>query len=244
MKPAYLKMITNNKIIASFLLLLLLPFFAYSTEKKAVVNVKIGSINGINIVLRTKVKPFYSFKFKNIVKQKLDFSCGSASVATLLNYFLNYPISEEKVVNDLFKVGNVKKIIERKGFSLLDIKRYFGYLGYKAVGYKTDVKGLVSFKKPAIVTIVIGKYKHFVIFKGVYKGRVFLADPALGSMILPIEEFEKMWYKNIALVVEPNKNIGDRLKIRKDEMLWVNSSKIREAVFYSTLPIFKSPSEF
>ncbi len=237
--PAFFKF-----FIFGLALLLLFSFDVFPKEKETRINVKIGTINGVSVVVRPKIKPFYAYKFKNIVKQKLDFSCGSASVATLLNYFLNYPISEEKVVNGLFKVGNVKKIIQRKGFSLLDIKRYFGYIGYKAVGYKTDLKGLVSFKKPAIVTIVIGNYKHFVIFKGVYRGRVFLADPALGSMILPIEEFEKMWYKNIALVVEPKEDIGDKLKIRKDEMVWVDSSKIREAIFYRSMPIFKSPNEF
>jgi len=231
-------------LIGMFLVFFLPNLPSYSAEKKALVNVKIGSINGVSIVVRPKIKPFYSYKFKNIVKQKLDFSCGSASVATLLNYYLDIPVTEDKVINGLFKVGNLNKIIKRKGFSLLDIKRYLGYLGYKAVGYKTDVKGLASFKKPAIIAIVIGKYKHFVIFKGVYKGRVFLLDPALGRTILPVEEFEKMWYRNIALVVFPKKDINDKLSIKKDDMLWVDSSKIRESLFIKSLPVFKSPSEF
>lgn len=235
----YIKIITINMGIV-----LIFPFFAFS-EENAKLNVKIGTMNGVSIVIRNEVKPFYVYKYKNIMKQKLDFSCGSASVSTILNYYLGHPISEEEIIEGIFKIGNLQKIIERKGFSLLDIKKFLGSIGYKAEGYKLDLKGLVSLEKPAIVTIVIGNYKHFVVFRGVYKGRVFLADPALGNMIVSVDEFEKMWYENIALVVEvDDEKISDNFKIKKDEMIWVDNANIRDALFYKTLPIFKAPTEF
>ncbi|RGA89472.1 peptidase C39, partial [Neisseria meningitidis] len=39
----------------------------------------------------------------NIVKQDLDFSCGAASVATLLNNFYGQTLTEEEVLKKLDK---------------------------------------------------------------------------------------------------------------------------------------------
>ncbi|WP_200762612.1 C39 family peptidase [Nitrosophilus alvini] len=197
------------------------------------------------IVVRPKVKSATELKTKNIVKQKHDFSCGSAAVATLFKYYLNDPVTEEQVIKGLFHFGNKKKIIENRGFSLLDIKKLANALGYKVGGYKTDVEGLVTLGKPAIVTIVIGNYKHFVVFRGVHKNRVFLADPALGNTIVSVKKFEKMWYKNIALIIEPKGNRKlDKLAISDEDLVWVRSDAIRNSLFLQQIQSFKSNTEF
>lgn len=197
-------------------------------EKEAVVRVISGS--GYSYVTKVK-KPQSYLKEKHLVKQELDFSCGSAAVATIFNYYLGEHVTEKDVIEGLFKVGNVKKIIKRKAFSLLDIKKFAEYRGYKAVGYRTDVKGLVKLGKPAIVTLELGNYKHFVVFRGVRKGRVFLADPALGNTILSVEEFERMWYKKIALVIEPKEEPkNNKLAITDEDMQWVQEEKVRSYI--------------
>jgi len=186
---------------------------------------------------------FTQIKMKNVVRQKLDFSCGSATVATIFKYYLGVDITEEQVINGLFKVGNVKKIIQRKGFSLLDIKKLAVALGYKAAGYKTDLRGLIKINKPAIVSIVIGNYKHFVIFKGYRDGKVFLADPSRGNTVMASWEFEKMWYKNIALVIFP-KNENAKFGLSDEELSYVKSDFMRQSLYRQAIPGYKTFSDF
>lgn len=213
------------------------------TECRMNISVGSGPFGALN--MRPKVKPASVFKDRNIIKQTYDYSCGAASTATLFNYYLGDPVTEAKVINDMFKAGNVDKIIERKGFSLLDIKKFAEYMGYNAVGYKTDMEGLISLNKPSIVAVLIREYKHFVIFKGIEKGRVFLADPALGNTTVSPREFERMWYGHIALVIEPREGeVKDGLKIREDERIFVGSADLRRALFYNSILFSRGPNEF
>jgi len=235
----------NSLIIVLVLIMVLANAFASEkNNKKNSVPIYISTKFG-TVMIRPKIKSAAELKSKNLVKQQFDFSCGSAAVATLFKFYLNDPVTEQQVINGLFHFGNKEQIIKNKGFSLLDIKKLANALGYKVGGYKTDVEGLVALGKPAIVTITIGKYKHFVIFRGVKKGRVFLADPALGNTILPIDEFEKMWYKNIALIIMPKGNRKiDKLKIDADDEIWVKSENLRNLLFLQQIQTFRTNNEF
>ncbi|WP_457625881.1 C39 family peptidase [Persephonella sp.] len=217
-------------------------FYTKAQEKEASVPIIIGNNFG-KVYVRPKVKPLNEIKMKNIVRQKLDFSCGSAAVATIFKYYLGLNVTEEQVINGLFKVGNVKKIIKRKGFSLLDIKKLAVALGYKAAGYKIDLKGLSKINKPAIVSINLGRYKHFVIFKGVRNGRVFLSDPSRGNTVMSAGEFEKVWYKNIALIIFP-KNEKANFGISDEELNYIKSDFMRQSIYRQVLPGYKTFSDF
>ncbi len=236
-------------ILSIFFTILLSPalfpyraFYSTAQEKKAVVPIIIGSSFG-KVYVRPKVKPLNEIKMKNVVKQKLDFSCGSATVATIFKYYLGLNVTEEQVINGLFRVGNVKKIIQRKGFSLLDIKKLAVALGYRAAGYRTDLVGLIKIGKPAIVSITIGRYKHFVIFKGYRDGKVFLADPSRGNTVMAAWEFEKMWYKNIALVIFP-KDESAKFGISDEELSYIKSDFMRQSLYRQAIPGYKTFSDF
>lgn len=207
--------------------------------------IPLGTTVGVSTSVQVKVKPANELKFKRVVRQKLDYSCGSATVATIFNYYLGIPVEEERVTHEMFEIGNKEKIVRRKGFSLLDMKRYAEKYGFKAYGIKTDIKGLAKLNHPAIVTIVIGDYKHFVVFRGVYQGRVFIADPAFGNTILTPDEFERIWYKNIALVIEPNgKKVKNLLAVTEEDMQTVNAGYLRGELVHRILPTFKYSTDF
>jgi predicted double-glycine peptidase len=226
------------------LLSLSVPPASPAEEREAEINISVGSSFG-KVTLRPKVKPFSAFKDRNIVKQQLDYSCGAASVATIFNYYLGVNISEKDVIDGMFRVGNADKIIERKGFSLLDMKRFAESMGHKAAGYRTDVEGLITLNRPSIVPIVIRDYKHFVIFRGVANGRVFLADPAFGNITFLIGEFERIWHDNVALVIKPkNGEALDVLKITEKDMIMVGSDEVRRALFYHSVLFPKGAREF
>ncbi len=70
-----------------------------------------------------QVKPALLDQFQGIVRQAYDYSCGSAALTTLLNGYIGTQLDEQQVMNGLMKFGETDKIIERRSFSLLDMKR-------------------------------------------------------------------------------------------------------------------------
>jgi len=56
---------------------------------------------------------------------------------------------------------------------------------------------------PCILPIKLMGYRHFTVFKGIYQGHIFLADPFKGHTSYTLSEFEDMWYENVIFVVYP-----------------------------------------
>ena len=69
------------------------------------------------------VSPLVERQFKNIIHQAYDYSCGSAALTTVLNGYLGRQFSEKQVMDGLLKFGEYDKIVQRRGFSMLDMKR-------------------------------------------------------------------------------------------------------------------------
>ncbi|NPB08085.1 MAG: C39 family peptidase [Aquificae bacterium] len=196
-------------------------------------------------VMRSDVRPASVVKFDGIVKQKYDYSCGAAVLATLFKFFFGEKdITEREIVEGLLKVGDKEKIKERQGFSMLDLKKYAKYRGYTAKGYRARVKDLVNLNKPFIVALDLGNYKHFVIVKGINKGRVFVADPALGNIVLSVYEFEKMWVGNILLVIEPKDGKGMRVGIEEKDLTIVRDEYLRNIFNPPIHPLPRSNMDF
>lgn len=139
--------------------------------------------------------------------QERDYSCGAASMTSIFNFYLNDPITEIEVIQGLLdlakKKGTLEKIIKRRGFTLLDLKRFAESKGFKTSAFKLEYDDLVELGEPALVPIIPNGYKHFVVFRGADDHFVYLADPSYGNLTQPIEDFKRDWYGfiNIALVV-------------------------------------------
>ena len=132
--------------------------------------------------------------------QQYDFSCGSAAVATLLTYHFNYPITEQRVFEEMFANGDQQKI-RREGFSLLDMKRVMAAHGFQADGFEQPLDKLNAARVPAIVLIVENGYHHFVVVKGVQADRVLIGDPAQGTRAMERKAFEAVWPSQLLFVV-------------------------------------------
>lgn len=139
-------------------------------------------------------------KFRSVVRQQYDFSCGSAALATLLTHHYRQPVTETEVFRYMFERGDQARI-RREGFSLLDIKGYLEGHGYQADGFETSLDKLAEVSVPAIVLINEGGYQHFVVIKGIRGDEVLLGDPSIGSRILPRERFEQAWVNGIVFVI-------------------------------------------
>ena len=146
-------------------------------------------------------------KFRNTIRQKYDFSCGSAAVATLLTYQYGYPLSEQTAFAQMYAHGNRAKI-NKQGFSLLDIKQFLQANGFEADGFRVPLEKLAQEHLPAIALIEDKGYHHFVVIKGLLYGRVLIGDPALGTRSIPRDRFDKLWKDKLLFVIHDRRDLA------------------------------------
>ncbi|BCD87627.1 hypothetical protein PSm6_40340 [Pseudomonas solani] len=151
-------------------------------------------------------EPMSQLQFRNVIRQAYDYSCGSAALTGLLDYYLGRNLEERQVMEGLLRYGEADKIVERRGFSLLDMKRFVGALGYKSGGFRAEFEDLDQLEHPALVPIHYGGFKHFVVVRDVYNDHVFIADPALGNISFTRTRFEEVWDGNVLFVIYPTGN--------------------------------------
>lgn len=138
------------------------------------------------------IRSFQERKFSTTVKQKYDFSCGSAALATLLTFSYQKPSDEADVFASMFLNGD-RPLIRKYGFSLLDMKNYLARQGLQSGGYRAPLSKLADVRLPAIVLINEHGYRHFVVIRGIEDDKVLLADPAIGLRSEPVGDFQKQW---------------------------------------------------
>lgn len=133
----------------------------------------------------TPINPVMSLseiRFIDIVAQKYDFSCGAASVATLVNGFFGEHYSELellKMVQARYSSEEWEK--KRKiGLSFDDLVYMASKIGYQAEGAVIGLSGLLQIKGPVIVHLDKGSFQHFSVFRGTKDGAILLADPIGG----------------------------------------------------------------
>ncbi|WP_274584452.1 C39 family peptidase [Neisseria leonii] len=120
-----------------------------------------------------------------IVKQDLDFSCGAASVATLLNNFYGQNLTEEEILNKMDKT--------QMQASFDDMQRIMPELGFKAKGYALPFEQLVQLKIPVVVYLKYRKNDHFSVLRGINDDTVWLADSSWGHVSMSKEQFLAAW---------------------------------------------------
>ena len=170
------------------------------------------------------------FNNAHLVKQQYDYSCGSAALATLLNYYLGEQLTEKQIIAALIEYGDKQQIEKLRAFSLLDMKRFVEKLGYKGTGYKAEIEDLKNLGKPCIVPVEIFGYSHFCVFRGIVKDHVFLADPYLGNVSYPVEDFKKMWQRNVAFVVTDGEIVHSALMLKEEDLRFIDLDATRHAL--------------
>lgn len=131
-------------------------------------------------------------KFDGIIRQRYDFSCGSAALATLLRYHYDLAVQEDDAFRGMWARGD-REQIRRVGFSLLDMKRWLASHRLSADGYKVSLDKIAATGVPGIALIAVKNYRHFVVVKGVQGDEVLLGDPSSGLTVMPRVEFEGAW---------------------------------------------------
>lgn len=149
-------------------------------------------IPGVGGTFTVPVSSLNETRWKAVVAQQYDYSCGSAAVATLLTYHYNRPTPETTVFQQMFRSGDQAKI-QAEGFSMLDMKRYLDSRGLKSDGFRVSLDKFAEIGVPGITLVNTKGYRHFVVVKGIDGDRILIGDPAIGTRVIPRKLFESLW---------------------------------------------------
>ena len=145
------------------------------------------------------VMSWWDIPFRSVIRQQHDFSCGAASLATLLTYHYGRPTPERETFAAMWRLGD-REQIRRHGFSLFDMKNFLEAKGYKAAGFKLTIEDFRGVRRPLIVLLDLRGFKHFVVVKGLRGDRVLIGDPVFGLKEYSMADFDAAW-EGIALAI-------------------------------------------
>jgi uncharacterized protein len=187
-----------------------------------------------------KIRSLHEIRQANTVRQKWDYSCGSAALATILTHHYCDKTSEAVIITSILRIANPVKIKARGGFSLLDLKRFVESRGYEGKGYGgLTIEELTSFDLPAIVPIQTRGYDHFVVFRGIRGDRVVLSDPAFGTITMKVARFLDIWKGGVGFIVlrPGSEPFSGGLEPKAEEILIPDGGGINRVSAIGTTPL-------
>ncbi|MCB2356542.1 peptidase domain-containing ABC transporter [Clostridium estertheticum] len=135
-----------------------------------------------------------------IIKQLTQTECGLCCCVMILRYYKSNESLKE--LQDYMDVG-------RDGLSISQIKNLFELKGFKGRIFKVEkAEALCSITKPFIA---YWKKSHYVVVEKFKKNKFYIKDPAEGTKVISLEEFEKD-FSNIIIVAEVTENYKPQKK--------------------------------
>ncbi|MGY2462114.1 C39 family peptidase [Vreelandella sulfidaeris] len=187
-------------VAISLLSLTLIAGTTLPTKRAEASPIRLGNIVPGTLVTK-EVQSIRELRFENLIAQETDFSCGAASLATILKYAYGWSdVTEVDVLEGMFAVSD-PELAQRMGFSLLDLRNYVESIGMRARGYEIEEDALDAVSIPVIVLLDLAGYQHFVVMKKVVGDRVYIGDPSLGNTIMPRSDFMEAWNNIIFAVI-------------------------------------------
>ncbi|MCW8808762.1 MAG: C39 family peptidase [Rhodanobacter sp.] len=150
-----------------------------------------------------QIESMHEARYRNIVRQHTDYSCGAAALATILRYAYHVNVDETTVIQGMMGVADTE-LVRQRGFSLLDIKHYLESLGMRGRGYRISEGRLRTLRVPGLVLMDVNGFRHFVVLKQVLDDTVELADPMLGNRSMALADFVKAWPSRAVFIVIGN----------------------------------------
>ncbi|MCY1282737.1 Lactococcin-G-processing and transport ATP-binding protein LagD [compost metagenome] len=163
--------------------------------------IPVAALAGGGLAYKT-VESVRERKFRDLVQQQTDFSCGAAALATILRQAYRLDVSERMVIEGMLHHAD-PDTVRNLGFSMLDMKRYVESIGLRARGYRVSDEQFRRVQMPVIVLLDVRGYKHFVVMQRTRGDWVYIGDPVLGHKRYGFEDFRKGWNGVILAVVGP-----------------------------------------
>ena len=145
---------------------------------------------------------WHELKFKNIIKQKHDNSCGAASLATLLKLH-NLAVTEDEILDLIKNEGST---------SFFDLKHIAEAKGFFATGVAVSFDTLLKLKIPVIIHLRTKYTDHFTVLTGIHNNFFELADPSWGNVLITYHKFKKMYSGKLLILNSINHTKPRKIK--------------------------------
>lgn len=154
-----------------------------------------------NTVLDYSTNNFLTYPDHNlhdIQLSQFDYSGGSSSMQYVFKDKFDMEFSEREIMEDLFQYGETEKIISRRGFSLLDMKKVFVHHGFSASGYWMTPNNSVDYSEseldelqsmvPFISPVSLEGGLGFIVVIKINHQNITFLHPRLGYLQVPLSE--------------------------------------------------------
>lgn len=134
-----------------------------------------------------------------LVRQQDQKDCGVSCLASVFKFY--------KTSVPIYKLREISGT-DLNGTSAFGLKKCSEYFGFECKAIKTDesIWNEKEFPFPVIAHVVIdNSYLHYVVIQKIKKGKLVIADPAKGTYLKTIEEFQDIW-TGILLLITPSKS--------------------------------------
>ncbi len=135
----------------------------------------------------------------SILLARNDFGGAGACIASLLRNAGVGGLTEINAMDGMMAYGERDKIIARRGFSLLDMKRYLAALGIAANGYSSNdqladlVTVMAEQHSGVLIPVNIFGLRHLALVYGLTVGHVLLASPLFGNVAIARDDIAQVW---------------------------------------------------
>jgi predicted double-glycine peptidase len=151
-------------------------------------------------------KPYNERKFDGVIGQTADFTCGAASVATVLTFYWGRPTTEIEVL-DIIRSRYTEaqwKGREDNGVSFDDLIFAARKLGFLADGAELPIDELPKLAAPVILHLDKGKFQHFSVLRRAHSEVFYMADSIVGQVVLTRPDLQSQ-YTGKALAIARKK---------------------------------------
>ena len=189
------------------------------------------------------IRTWTDLRIRNVVLQKLDFSCGAASLATISTFYLGKPVTEAQALRIIQAryAGPEWKKKQEVGLSFEDLAYIAHQLGLEAQAGEIGLAGILQFQGPVIVHLKKSKdLSHFSVLRGINGMTVYLADPFVGMTPMSLSNFVEEFSGAVLAVWDPDKPLPLEyvLKLREQDAHYDNPHRIvRQSLYHRLRPI-------
>ena len=159
--------------------------------------------------------PKEDLRFRFVMEQGLDASCGMATVASALSLYWQVPVLEAELLAELFSPAGGGKEGAEGRVSLASMAKAFESRGVLAKAFRLDWDGLAAILVRGYTPVVVHYDRpdpHFALLLGISDGTAVLADPARGLETLGRAGFEKR-NSGVALVLASRSRQKDQHRL-------------------------------
>lgn len=165
----------------------------------------------VNAYGNNPVTSYREQRYKYVIGQTTWWSCGPASIATLLHYYYKIDTTEQEIIKYIAQISEDESYLV-EGISLFLIKNIIKKIyDINSTGYRLKIDNLVDYFKrgglPIIMHFTLPR-NHYVVGIGVINEKyIIVADPTFGMRLLEIYSLEEdKGFKGIVLVPIPKNN--------------------------------------